>query len=117
MTETHFERPGHFDLATYWSENTKRLEAELYATRAKVRVSPMGMRILEGVSSAYIRESMTVSDDADAEGFRIAELFTGTESHAVFDLLRVGPELEVLEPPELRDAMFAATRKMLDLYR
>src|SRR6201996_7045498 len=85
--------------------------------RALVRISPRGRRLAallgrpEGLRLR--RQSAPVPGRADwAEAWiRIGPLDT-----AVLDLLALGPEAEVLEPPELRQAMAGAVDRMASWY-
>lgn len=64
-TSEAFTRPRHFDLAAYWQENAKRLERDLYPHRAKLRVTALGLRILQGISPTFVRAHMEISDPDD----------------------------------------------------
>src|ERR1700761_3528647 len=85
--------------------------------RALIRISPRGRRLAallgrpEGLRLR--RQSAPVPGRADwAEAWiRIGPLDT-----AVLDLLALGPEAEVLEPPELRQAMAGAVDRMASWY-
>ena len=115
VTTEVFPRPRNFDLAAYWQENAKRLERELYPQMAKVRTSEHGLRILQGISSSYSRAHMDISAP-DANGWHMVTLPSGTKEQAVYEFLRLGREIEVLEPSELRTAMAEVTRDMARLY-
>ena len=110
-TPETFTRPRDFDLAAYWKENAKRLERDLYPNRAKVRVTERGLHILQGISPSYVRANMEISA-AHADGYRVVTLPSGTQEQAVYEFLRLGREVEVLEPIELREAIAAITKDM-----
>ena len=114
-TSETFTRLRNFDLAAYWQENEKRLERDLHPHQAKLRVSERGLRILKGISPSYVRAHMEISAP-DANGYRIVTLSSGPPEQAVFEFLRLGPEIEVLEPIELREAMAIVARDMAALY-
>ncbi|MGY4306306.1 putative DNA-binding transcriptional regulator YafY [Bradyrhizobium sp. USDA 4369] len=112
-----FDRPADFDLPAYWRAATERLEAELHPKQATVRLSPLGVKLLEVVSQPYVRARTRLADDADAEGWRIAIIPTGTTLwHAAGELLRFGSEAEVLDPPELRAKMAELAQAMANRY-
>jgi predicted DNA-binding transcriptional regulator YafY len=95
-----FERPKGFDLAAYWQASTRRFEAELYRGSAVIRATERGCKLLRGLSAA-------LADAVDAAGPSRAawrELTIPIESveHAAGQLLRLGAEVQVLEPPALR---------------
>jgi predicted DNA-binding transcriptional regulator YafY len=118
VLETRFERPADFDLAAYWQAATLRLEAELHPNIVKVRLSPFGVKLLDALSQHYVRSRTRIDDTIDADGWRIAHMPIGkTVWHAAAELLRLGPEAEVLEPPELREKMTELTQGMAQRYR
>jgi len=105
VLEERFERPPSFDLAAYWQESTQRLEAELHPLRATLRISPDGLKMLEAFVSPYARAGAHISEDSDAEGWRIVVLPVGPVRQAAAELLQFGAEAEVLAPAELRARM------------
>ncbi|UDQ91513.1 YafY family transcriptional regulator [Xanthobacter autotrophicus] len=110
-----FEPPVGFDLAAWWGESTRRLEAEMYPNRATVRLSPLGLRMLEHVTPSFSRAGMVVGD-SDAEGCRIVTLRVGSLWEASSELMRFGAEAEVLEPPELRARVMQTLEQMRQRY-
>ncbi|HVY16223.1 MAG TPA: YafY family protein [Rhodopila sp.] len=113
-----FDRPADFDLVAYWQTATRRLEAELHPNRASLRVSPLGVKLLEILSQPSVKAETHVSEEADEDGWRIAVVPVGTSlQHAASDLLRLGPEAEVLDPPDLRQRMAELSQAMARRYR
>lgn len=110
-----FEPPPGFDLAASWLETTRRLEAQMYPNRATVRLSPLGQRMLEHVTSSVSRAGVEAGAP-DAEGYRVVTLRVGALWEATSDLMRFGPEAEVLEPPELRARVQETLERMGRLY-
>jgi predicted DNA-binding transcriptional regulator YafY len=118
VLEGRFDRPADFDLAAYWRAATLRLEAEMHPNVAVVRLSPFGVKLLDALSQPYVRTRTQIDETADADGWRIARVPVGKTSwHAAAELLRLGPEAEVLEPADLRDKMIELTRAMAARYR
>ncbi len=118
VTDEHFARPRDFNLAAYWQAATVRLEAELHPNTVTVRLSPIGVKLLEVVSSPYVLSRMQLADATDADGWRIAVLPVGkTPWHAATELLRFGAEAEVMEPTELREKMAEIAQAMAERYR
>ncbi len=117
VTEDRFDRPGDFDLASYWNENTRRLEEELHPNTATLRLSPWGLTMLQHNSPAFVRSRMELSEEADKDGWRTVRLPVATNRHAVSELLRLGADVEVLEPADLRAAMGDEVRRLVDRYR
>jgi predicted DNA-binding transcriptional regulator YafY len=117
VLDQRFERPAAFDLAAYWQASTQRLEAELHRNSATVRLSPWGAKMLEAFTSPYVRAATRIAPDVDHEGWHTAIMPVGSIRQACVELLRFGPEAEVLEPPELRAKMAAAVAGMKAIYR
>nr|WP_254007658.1 YafY family protein [Rhizobium sp. L1K21] len=116
VTNETFQRPKGFDVETYWRESAQRLEAEMHPHIAKVRVSNLGYRILTGISPAFARARMEVSEPDEADGWRTVKLPAGSTHESVSTFLRLGAEIEVLEPPEFRQAMREASVKIHAFY-
>jgi predicted DNA-binding transcriptional regulator YafY len=116
VLDQRFERPKAFDLARYWQASTRRLEADLHQNSATIRLSPWGAKMLEAFTSPYVREATSISSEVDAKGWHTAIMPVGSIRQACVDLLRFGPEAEVLEPPELRAKMAAVVAGMNVIY-
>lgn len=113
-----FARSADFDLGAYWRNVTERLEAEMHPREATVRLSPLGIRLLEALTQPYVKARLRIADDADANGWRTATIPIGTTDwHAAAELLRLGPEAEVLAPQALRARMTELTQTMAERYR
>jgi predicted DNA-binding transcriptional regulator YafY len=108
-----FERPRDFDLAAYWTESTRRFEKEIYRDTATLCVSPEGRKRLR-TWSATIAETL----DQQLTSTEWARVRIPIESieHAAKEMLRLGPEAEVLDPPVLRERVARAAREMAALY-
>ncbi|KPF96979.1 transcriptional regulator [Rhodopseudomonas sp. AAP120] len=115
--DDRFPRPADFDLAGYWQSATLRMEAELHPNVATARLSPLGVKLLNALSQPYVKARTQFDDVADADGWRVARIPVGTTVwHAAAELLRLGPEAEVLEPAELRETIAEMTRAMAERY-
>lgn len=104
ILDERFARPEDFDLEAYWTRNTRRFDAELHPTRATLRLSPSGVEMMDTLLPAYSRSAVELGEP-DATGWRVATFPVGAVSWAPHELLRFGPEAEVLDPPELRTRM------------
>ncbi len=116
VTEEHFDWPRDFDLAAYWSENTRRLELELYPNRTTIRLSPWGLKEIEHMAPPYVRANLELLGEPDALGWHTARLPVAHERMAVSEFLKLGTEVEVLDPPELREAMRRAAHALTERY-
>lgn len=108
-----FVRPTEFDLAAYWRDWSKQFERRLYARVAVVRLSSLGRDLvpfyLGAVGTRALRET---GGQPDEDGWSIVELPVEPGAPALGQLLRFGPELQVLEPADLRARMAEAVAKM-----
>lgn len=112
-----FERPEGFELAPYWQESARRMEAATRRNTATVRISPRARRLLPMQFGAAGVRALATAGPPDADGWVRVELAVESEAIAVGDLLRLGTEAEVLGPPELRRALAAAVAELAGRYR
>jgi len=111
-----FERPEPFHLAEYWQASQRALEEKQYPVLAELRLSEIGMKILSYVSSTYAMERAEV-EPPDDDGWRRVTIPVVRQSIACHELLRFGPEVEVLGPPELREDMTRMVTQLAGYYR
>ncbi|MCW4460173.1 YafY family transcriptional regulator [Sphingomonas sp. BT-65] len=104
-TGERFERPTDFDLAVHWAASVRAFEASLYHGTARIRLSPLGMDRLSVLAAAAIAMARATASAPDAMGWVDAEIPIESTDHAARELLKLGTEVEVLEPVALRDAM------------
>jgi predicted DNA-binding transcriptional regulator YafY len=114
-TET-FQRPRDFDLPRYWEESTKQFERDIYIGTAKVRANVVGRRKLRDLSETMKRAIEALTLETDAEGW--AEFVIPVEEPvwASHELTKVGADVEVLEPAELRALVVSNVEKMARRY-
>ncbi|MFJ6675448.1 helix-turn-helix transcriptional regulator [Actinosynnema sp. NPDC091369] len=109
-----FDRPEGFDLAEYWAGWSERFEQRMYPMRVTVRLTPNGLRsaqVLLGLVAA--RELRDVEPEGEWTTVRVP---VESLEHALVDLLRLGPEVDVVEPPELRERVIARIAAMAAVY-
>lgn len=102
-----FERPTGFDLASYWQEWSERFERWIYRDEAVVRFSPWALTYAGYIFNPEMARTVErqLENEADAEGWVTLRLPIESVEQAPMDLLRLGAEVEVLEPAELRERM------------
>jgi len=108
MTE-RCERPVNFDLAAYWEASTNRFREHLPRYDAQFLVTE---RILPWVC---YRSWRVVEQVPAGDRFRVSLRFDAQEEARQF-ALGFGPELEVVEPQELRDYVVATAQAVLAAY-
>jgi len=103
-------RPSKFDLAAYWAESLRRFESELYTSRAVVRATALGLKRLGQLSAAVARALAKV--DSPRRGTVQVAIPIESIEHATQQLLSLAPEVEVVEPKELRTAILRRLREI-----
>ncbi|MGL3608898.1 helix-turn-helix transcriptional regulator [Rhizobium sp. G187] len=116
VTEERFDWPTDFNLAEYWNENTRRLERELYPNWAVIRLSPWRLKEIEHMAAPYVRAHLEFIGQPDEHGWRTIRLPVAHERMAVSEMLKLGTEVDVVDPPELRLAMRRAVEMLMQRY-
>jgi predicted DNA-binding transcriptional regulator YafY len=101
MREDGFERPEDFDLAEYWEEWSRSFEASVRRVEVKIRASDLVRRLLP--------QDLHGEDGVYVVGFESLE-------DAFRELLKFGPDAEVIEPVALRERIAAAARDVAAIY-
>jgi predicted DNA-binding transcriptional regulator YafY len=104
-----FDEPAGFDLPGWWGEQMRAFEARLRPGTAKLHASPIGLRRLR-LLGAFASEAVSKAGPPDAAGWRAVDLPLETIDAAAPMLLGIGPEIDVIEPPQLRTAIGALAR-------
>jgi len=116
VIDERFVRPEAFDLAAYWAASTRRFEAGLYRDQAVLRVTARGMKQLRALGQA-IADAADQSARADAvSGWQRVTVPIESVEHAVGQLLRLGPDAQVLKPVALRLRLTETIATMAALY-
>ncbi|MEU2491007.1 WYL domain-containing protein [Streptomyces sp. NPDC007883] len=110
-----FAPPVRFDLARHWQAHTARLQERLWEGEAEIRISPVGIARLRDVAAQAVLDSVN-RGELEPGGWRRTVIPIESLAHAESELLRLGPEVEVLAPPELRERITATARAMAALY-
>lgn len=115
-TGEEFTRPAGFDLAAYWTESSRRMEAAMRQGTARLRLSPRGQKLLPMQFGAAGVRALADAGPPDGEGWVEVDLSVESEAVATGDLLRLGVETEVLGPSGLREAVARAVAVLADRY-
>ena len=115
--KTRFAYPADFDLAAFWRASTQRFEAQIYRDQAVLRTSARGVRLLQQFSPAVAQAAArSASPDPARPAWQRVTIPIESVEHAATQLLRLGADAEVLEPPALRARMAASARQLVRLY-
>ncbi len=112
VLDTPFRRPTRFDLATYWASWLADFEARLSVGHAELRITEEGLRILRAVQPSAAREAEAAASRTGRGDWRQVRISVEAIPTAVRQLLRLGTEVEVLGPPELRAALAEEARRI-----
>ncbi|MFF4014481.1 helix-turn-helix transcriptional regulator [Streptomyces sp. NPDC001843] len=116
LTEDTFERPAGFDLAAHWAESSRHLEQALHQDTARLRISPRAQRLLPMQFGTPGTQALADAGPPDDKGWVEVDMPVESQPVAVTDLLRLGPEAEVLGPAELRQAVTEAVAALASRY-
>jgi predicted DNA-binding transcriptional regulator YafY len=117
-TEDTFARDPAFDLPSFWADRAADFVRQMLRDTITVRLSPHGRRLLRYVVEPLaVQEAEEAAGEPDQEGWVRTRLPVESPDVAYSYVLRLGPEVEVLDPPELRARIAAAAERMRELYR
>ncbi|MFE9654234.1 helix-turn-helix transcriptional regulator [Micromonospora sp. NPDC006431] len=113
-----FDRDEGFDLGAYWREQAEAFLRDMLRAEVKVRLSPAGLRALRHLADApfVYDEAVGAAEGPDGQGRTVLRLPVESVEVAYAQLLSLGPEVEVLDPPELRERFAEAARRAAALY-
>ncbi|TQJ91059.1 YafY family protein [Streptomyces sp. SLBN-31] len=103
-TGEEFTRPSGFDLAAYWAAYQRDFPDRLYRGEALVRLAP-GVRLPRAVD---VR--------TDDDGWTVARVPIESVAHAHGEFLRLGTDIEVLEPSDLRLSIARTVAELAGMY-
>ncbi|MCW4630331.1 MULTISPECIES: helix-turn-helix transcriptional regulator [Marinomonas] len=116
LSSDTFERPDDFNLVAFWQASLRRVEAIQFPLIAEVRITALGVKIMEFICASYVIKNAKI-EPMDESGWHRAHIPVGEASHGCYELLRFGPELEVIGPPELRAEMEKMVSSLARLYQ
>lgn len=116
-TGERFDRALAFDLAGYWAAQVTDFRARLYQGEATIRLSPAGQqRLAEVMSAAVIEAVRRTATNPDPGGWVTAVIPIESLGHAHSELLRLGADVEILSPDDLRARMQNTAAELAALY-
>jgi predicted DNA-binding transcriptional regulator YafY len=116
-SEERFARPRTFDLAAAWAAAARAYERGVYRDKAVLRVLPAGMRRLELLGSPVARAARETAGPPDRKGRQRVTIPIESVEQAAADLIRLGTDIEVLEPAALRRRIADLARAVTRVYR
>ncbi|ANZ40670.1 transcriptional regulator [Lentzea guizhouensis] len=112
--EETFERPV-FDLAAYWAASLEDFQARQHTGSAVLRLSARGWSSFASHVLPVVARAAEESAVPDGSWTRVT-IPIESVGHATGMVLRMGAEVEVLEPVELRERVTAVVRELSALY-
>ncbi|GAA4932985.1 YafY family protein [Streptomonospora halophila] len=110
-----FERPADFDLAASWAQWSREFEESRHRLRTRVRLTRRALELMPALSSP-ITAAGAEGLEPGPDGWCEAELLVESVAVATSEFAAYGPEIEVLEPVELRSALAGCLRAAAALY-
>jgi predicted DNA-binding transcriptional regulator YafY len=113
-----FERDPAFELASFWAARAAEFVRQMLRDTITIRLSPDGVRMLRHVAETLaVQDATAAAGEPDPDGWIRTRLPVESVDVAYSYLLRLGPDAEVLEPPELRARIAESADRMRRLYR
>ncbi|WP_171074255.1 helix-turn-helix transcriptional regulator [Nonomuraea basaltis] len=107
-----FDRDADFDLAAFWVERSAQFTRSLLRDVVTLRLSERGVRMLRHIADPAAVDDALASLRPDGT----VRLAVESLEVAYSQVLRFGPEAEVLDPPDLRAMAAEAATRMSALY-
>ncbi|KOV57440.1 transcriptional regulator [Streptomyces sp. NRRL WC-3618] len=112
-----FTRDDDFDLPAFWEERARQFARSILRAEVVVRLSAEGARGLPyAVDPVTARDALSAAGDPDEQGRVTVTLAVESAEVAHTQLAALGPEAEVLAPPELRERFARDARRLAALY-
>ncbi|MEU5880056.1 YafY family protein [Spirillospora sp. NPDC047279] len=105
MLDQGFDRAADFDLTGYWRAYLDDFDARRHQGRAVLRLSPDGMLRLPHLAEQAIVRAAQETATTEPDGWTRVTVPVESDDQAIRDLLRLGPDAEVLAPAGLRARM------------
>ncbi|GLW08126.1 transcriptional regulator [Microtetraspora sp. NBRC 13810] len=114
--EETFDRAEGFDLTGYWRAYLDDFDTRRHRDRAVLRLSPGGLRRLPDLAEPAVARAARETAERDPDGWTRVTVPVESPEQAVRDLLRLGPDAEVLAPAGLRARMAETLAAMSRYY-
>jgi predicted DNA-binding transcriptional regulator YafY len=98
-------------LARYWADSLARFERELYKGEATLLATPAGLKALRYLSGAVAKAVAGAPASRRKDGRVRVRIPIESVEHATGQLLRLVPDVEVIEPAALRGSVVGRLRE------
>jgi predicted DNA-binding transcriptional regulator YafY len=114
----HFERAADFSLTAYWAAGIAEFRAALHQGEAVIRLSPAGRERIADLYDAEVARAVdATAGQPDQAGWITATVPIESLQNAQTEFLRLGANIEILTPAELRAHMSAIARSLAAIYQ
>jgi predicted DNA-binding transcriptional regulator YafY len=111
------QRPQGFDLAAFWQEWTDRFERSVYTASATVRMTAEALdRMAYVFPPEMARHARASAGPPDEDGWLTTTVPIESVKHGHIELLKLGADAEVMDPPELRERFATTARGLAGIY-
>ena len=115
--DERFTRDADFDLPAFWEERAEQFARSILRAEVVVRLSAEGVRRLPyAVDPVSARDALSAGGAPDERGRVTVTLAVESAEVAHAQLAALGPEAEVLAPPELRARFTRDAQRLGSLY-
>ncbi|WP_406452295.1 YafY family transcriptional regulator [Streptomyces sp. NBC_01622] len=104
--DEEFTRPDDFDLAAYWTAHQRDFHDRLHRSEAVVRLAP----------EATLARAVPLNGRPEPDGWTLMSVPIESIDNAHGEFLRLGTDIEVLSPPELRDRIARTVAELAERY-
>jgi predicted DNA-binding transcriptional regulator YafY len=115
LDETFAPSPG-FDLAAHWHAHIADFHTRRHTAEAVLRLTPAGVARLRSFPDSAFAAALADTATPAPDGGTLATVPIESVDHAHAELLRLGPDVEVLAPPDLRARFTETARSLARLY-
>ena len=112
-----FDTEPGFDLAAYWQAYLAGFQDQLYARRALIRLSPRGAARARSLLSEPVAAAVARDGTPGPDGWVTARVPLESTGNALAEFLRLGADVEILEPADLREQAIQTVTALAALYR
>src|SRR5260221_905539 len=113
----HFERAEDFDLAEYWAAAITEFRAGLHHGQATIRLSHAAReRTAQPSNAETIPALHDTASPPDQDGWVRAVVLIESTENAQSEFLRLGADIEIIDPTELRAPISTVARGLAAIY-
>ena len=109
-------RPPGFDLPAFWAQWSQEFQASRPRLPVRIRASGQVLTVFPEVFGDAVEEAVNAAGPPDEHGWRELTLSFEHEEAAAHRLAGFAGQVEVLDPPAVRDRLVATARQILSRY-